>query len=66
MKVTNRLVVIAQSLPGPMEPRLWILIQAFAHLLPPGDVIDAGANDGGRSLFSDEIGVSTYLPAKRT
>ena len=29
-----------------MEPRLWILIQAFAHLLPPGDVIDAGANDG--------------------
>jgi hypothetical protein len=49
-----------------MEPRLWILIQAFAHLLPPGDVIDAGANDGGRSLFSDEIGVSTYLPAKRT
>ena len=46
VKVTNRLVVIAQSLPGPMEPRLWILIQAFAHLLPPGDVIDAGANDG--------------------
>ena len=29
-----------------MPPRLWILIQAFAHLLPPGDVIDAGANDG--------------------
>ena len=49
-----------------MPPRLWILIQAFAHLLPPGDVIDAGANDGGRSLFSDEIGVSTYLRAKRT
>jgi hypothetical protein len=23
-----------------MEPRLWILIQAFAHLLLPGDVID--------------------------
>ena len=21
-----------------MEPRLWILIQAFAHLLPPGDI----------------------------
>ena len=32
-----------------MEPRLWILIQAFAHLLPPGDVIDAGANDGADS-----------------
>ena len=32
-----------------MPPRLWILIQAFAHLLPPGDVIDAGANDGADS-----------------
>ena len=21
-------------------------VQAFAHLLPPGDVVDAGANDG--------------------
>ena len=50
-----------------MEPRLWILIQAFAHLLPPGDVIDAGANDGAdSSRFARLFGQRTVLAIEPT
>ena len=44
-----------------MELRLWILIQAFAHLLPPGDVIDWRERRGVPYLAMKLVLVPTYL-----